>query len=741
MATDSVTVSPTFNGDSVSLTTGMIVRLKPGANNNVVRAQADSTAHAQGVNGVVISGSAAPTGVVTVVCTGRETVQMDSGLTPKVGDTVYVSPTTPGKGTNAPPAVVSAIGTIADISNYVTGKTVEVDVAVSAVTPASVPSPSIVALWTGTRFYAVDYDNGSDANVGFSDVDMPTAGKVAFKTLEQLALVFPKIGNNRAVTVAVATRAGSDKQYYQKDGVTVSSLDFLVGTSGYLSVTVRATVTNATAGSVAFANDANDRLMAGGIPYTGTVGGGYTATGTPSTTLVQFGGSPGFAAEPGLLGARLRFALSSSIPNNISMVNANMTNAITMAPARAVAPVAGDVAYLEMPGVMVQLGVVGRASTASIVGFNFLTSLGSSGDLRTAFCTGEFLSTSGGTVSIGIGFTNGPSRYTSGLFLTGCSTAVDSIYSPELSRTGTTGNTLTNFVLGFVLDVGTTGMGGANFDLAQDVTLTVGSKPGILPRCRLLHNCGGAEPAMCSVIGGFQSVGDVSYEDLTAESSRGLFANNSIQFVNGGVTPVPINVDFMSALNSSIGIGPTLPNVSVSEGVGVLGCDILTVSQGLLAGTSFAVLAKVGALRDSQGSTYSYNTNLPPLLLATWPVDPDLLALGPFLICRVDATADTVFQRGVLAQADTTPHSANLIGVNLADAGQTDLLLVTSNIVPIYTTDATPTVPGPAYLSDTVPGGVTTTAPGIAVKVGTVVGNLGAFNSGQLLLVRLSLPS
>lgn len=141
MATDSVTVSPTFNGDSVSLTAGMIVRLKPGANNTVVRAQADSAPHVQGVNGVVVSGSAAPGGVLTVACIGRATVQLASGLTPSVGDTVYVSSTTPGKGTNVQPGVVAVVGSIADISNYVSLGTVVVDVAVGEQGTAGAQGP------------------------------------------------------------------------------------------------------------------------------------------------------------------------------------------------------------------------------------------------------------------------------------------------------------------------------------------------------------------------------------------------------------------------------------------------------------------------------------------------------------------------------------------------------------------------------------------------------------------------
>ena len=144
MATDSVTVSPTYNGDSVSLTAGMIVRLKPGVNNNVVRAQADSAPHVQGVNGVVISGASAPGSAVLCACIGRETVQMEGGLTLNVGDTVYVSPNIAGNGTNVLPAEVSAIGTVADTTNYTRLGTIEADVNVSAVTPASVAGVSSV---------------------------------------------------------------------------------------------------------------------------------------------------------------------------------------------------------------------------------------------------------------------------------------------------------------------------------------------------------------------------------------------------------------------------------------------------------------------------------------------------------------------------------------------------------------------------------------------------------------------
>jgi hypothetical protein len=132
MATDSVTLSPLFNGDTVPLTSGMIVRLKTGTNNNVVRAQADSTAHLQGVNGVVISGSAASTTYVLAASVGRKSVLMETGLTLAVGQTVYVSPNVAGRGTNVLPVNVATVGSIADTTGYSATGLVTVDVIVGA---------------------------------------------------------------------------------------------------------------------------------------------------------------------------------------------------------------------------------------------------------------------------------------------------------------------------------------------------------------------------------------------------------------------------------------------------------------------------------------------------------------------------------------------------------------------------------------------------------------------------------
>ena len=395
MATDSVTVSPTYNGDSVSLTTGMIVRLKPGVNNNVVRAQADSAPHVQGTNGVVVSGASAPGGVVTVASSGRKTVQMETGLTPAVGDTVYVSATAAGKGTNVAPGVLLPIGVIADSSNYASLGTVETDVICgsssaggggafpgygaappvvlatkSATGAATTVSRSdhdhgqyMVAQWPqdNPRIYAVDGTNGNDANDGFadaassstSDVQAATvaAGLVAKKTLAGLAAIFPRQGSGRTCAVVIARGTYTD-----------TLVEVLNGTTGYRLLVVRGTGTNATAGCTAFDGSTADLIYVGGQTAAGVNANGYNPTGGATTTVIPCqlngGGAATFAAEPAVpLGCRIRFAVNTAtvalrnIAAAIIKVSGSTLTVSTANPLPAV-PATNDVFYIEQPGVV-----------------------------------------------------------------------------------------------------------------------------------------------------------------------------------------------------------------------------------------------------------------------------------------------------------------------------------------------------------------------------------------------------
>jgi hypothetical protein len=408
MATDSVTISPTFNGDSVALTAGMIVRSKPGANNNVVRAQADSLPHVQGVNGVVISGSSAPSGVVVVACIGRQTVQMESGLVPAVGDTVFVSPTAVGQGTNVQPGAVATIGTIADITNYATLGTIAVDVVIGEQGTAGTQGPQGVAGVQGfqgaagfqgttgfqgssgaqglqgpqgatgvagaqgsqgtagtpapaadwgsgvgaLRYFAVDTAGGNDANVGFSDVSQSAAGAVAKKTLQGLLAILPRCGNGRQARVAI--RAGS---YAAADAIFPFS-----GYVGYQKLVVTGTDTVASAGATAFQGDTNDAICAGMTTAAGMNVAGYNVTaytndaGTITATLQKVGGAdPGFGAMPGApYGCRIRGDVGNSagLQNACAMVLRTIgTNQVIINLDFGAAPLGSDVFYIEDPGV------------------------------------------------------------------------------------------------------------------------------------------------------------------------------------------------------------------------------------------------------------------------------------------------------------------------------------------------------------------------------------------------------
>jgi len=206
------------------------------------------------------------------------------------------------------------------------------------------------------RYYAVDYDSGSDSNLGYSDVSMAAAGTVARKTIEGLTKIFPKIGSGRRVTIAIKTRAGG-AVYRNVADTEDADFDLLRGVYGYQHIVVRGTGTVATAGATAFADDAADRACLGSQVVPGTNTGGYEPTGVPTnntfTCQLAGGGAPGLTAEPGLLGKRIRFDSSTTtaaLRNVGGMIWKNTTDTITVSVNLPATPVTSDKFYIEEPG-------------------------------------------------------------------------------------------------------------------------------------------------------------------------------------------------------------------------------------------------------------------------------------------------------------------------------------------------------------------------------------------------------
>jgi hypothetical protein len=132
MATDGTIIPPIYNGDSVPLTRGMIVRKVAGAPNTVVRALANNTTNATGVLGVVASNYATPGGPVAIASAGRQPMLLETGLTPANSVLLFLSASMPGTATTVLPAIGVAVGTILDAAPYVAHTNVIANVLVNS---------------------------------------------------------------------------------------------------------------------------------------------------------------------------------------------------------------------------------------------------------------------------------------------------------------------------------------------------------------------------------------------------------------------------------------------------------------------------------------------------------------------------------------------------------------------------------------------------------------------------------
>ena len=405
MASDSV-YGQLANFDVVAINNGELVRIT--ANNHCVRAQADLAANLQGLAGASLSGIVGVFGVLNVASEGFSVrVRLEAGLVPVAGQTLYVSATFPGLATNVAPAIAVAIGTIEDVYNYTLDSRVLAVLAIPgaatgaggafpgfdpdgavAMTNAGV-SPLVargdviqrlIADWplTTTRTFLLDPVNGNDANPGFSDAAGPfNAATQAKQTEAGMRKVFPAEFAGRQFRLLYARGAYA----------TPIIANLLSGAGGWSTSVIRPTATDATAGAVAFADDAADRAFLGFTTATGMNAGGYNPIGALSATLIQCqingGGAPGFAAEPALPGGvRIRFdsATTTVALRNVSRPITRVSGGDTLRPGTAfpAVPAATDVFYIEMPGTTLPSSVyatTGGRGILSIVGARYTGSL------------------------------------------------------------------------------------------------------------------------------------------------------------------------------------------------------------------------------------------------------------------------------------------------------------------------------------------------------------------------------
>jgi hypothetical protein len=310
----------------------------------------------------------------------------------------------PGNGA-APPAVAAAssagVGPQTSAFDHthqgvldITSASAQLSVAVAGANRSI--GQTIAADWpiANVRWYTLDAGIAA-SGVGFSDASSAAAGLVAKKTVAELGAIIPRVGNDRKICIVI--KAGS--YVGQGDpGLLLTS-----GLAGYNSIIIVATDTNATAGAVAFAGDANDRNFAGFTTATGMNAAGYKPVAAFSASLVKcltFGGAgPAFAAEPAMpLFVRMRFdvATTTAALRNVSRWIRVVTGADTLTPLSALpaVPVGTDVFYLEMPNAVTDAWTVatpaqtGQSSIGAVVGIRSAGTINFTGDgnLRLAGC-------------------------------------------------------------------------------------------------------------------------------------------------------------------------------------------------------------------------------------------------------------------------------------------------------------------------------------------------------------------
>lgn len=332
-----------LNGAGTALLDGELVRVS--ANRTVTRTNAASTAGVVGFIGAVsVAAPVAPGGPVNVVTGGVAKVRMETGLTLSAGQSVYLSGTVAGAGTNVEPgANAVSFGVIKDTTGYtVSNPYVVVDMGAFANIANSEANWNLDAI----RYYAVDYDNGNDANIGYSDVSMAAAGLVAVKTFTQLRRILPSNGAGRLCVIGAKPRSGG-ANYLKPDGVTIDNLD-LRGVGGYLWLSVQ--------GTTDFSDSAADRLQVGGLQVLAgpNADGSWTVAGGATTSLFSVAAGA-LTAEPGLLGYRFRFTgnVTAGLLNVCGGIWKNTGTAITPMRNVATTPAAGDTFFIERPGVWV----------------------------------------------------------------------------------------------------------------------------------------------------------------------------------------------------------------------------------------------------------------------------------------------------------------------------------------------------------------------------------------------------
>lgn len=613
----------------------------------------------------------------------------------------------------------------------------------------------IVAAWPLgiPRIYAVSSSTGNNANLGYADpvTASPTdyaaacvaAGAVAKATLAGLGEIFPRNGGGRKVVILI--EAGT-----YADGLD-SFLDGVVGYEDGMPL-VRGTITDGASGSVAFAGDATDALIAGCVNGTGLNAAGYDITGSPTahsfTVEIPGGGAPGWGAEPARpQGLRSRFNPSNpTLPNtcnDVAFISGNDTAHLQSDMAGG-APLVGDRVYFEQGGVVVAASNFSATPNGvrgiQLVGIRVNGALAVQ-NTRLSLCVsgGTSLTATDAEISSAMTYTDP----VLGSILSGGGFRAETTATFNSSRTSLAGlcsvtSTLFTKSLailwGIACSAARVSVQGAHLDSRQDLTAdpcigTIGGTGVGIPRI-----FGGAGTANLILDGCAVTVGDVSITG--AGGTPGIqFKGAGLCNLNGQPTGSTGNTDVGADFQNATAFTLIVKNGSLPTVTGTAG-DIRLGGQGIQPWTNLnfqEMWDTSGNHLRNESSNGPYNTAISPAV--NYGVNNSGVLVMPFSMVQCTGGASNQYKAGRASRVTTITR---IMGVLLTDGSNGEAGIIATDGPTIVRFNSTPVKGATAYLSDDGDGTLTTTAPSTAIPVGVV---LDTGFAGNLATVALRLPA
>lgn len=596
-----------------------------------------------------------------------------------------------------------------------------------------------IATWnpSGVRVFCVDSSAPDDSALGYADsadatqanvaAATVTCGGVAKKTIEGVCAVIPQVGNGRVAHIVINA------------GTYAESLRCL-GKIRDMTVVVRGTGTNSTAGATKFTGTTADLTHEGAQTCSGMNAAGYNpATSTTSATLQLVkvgGGGPGFPVETAKpLYCRLRFdnATGTTADRNAVASIVKVTASDTVVMDRALTYTTSDVLYFEEPGVLITATVPAltlRAGTFVLNGLQIssanIQAIG--GNVSQAFVHGGGVAISfGGQLttstasSVAPGPTIGPSRFTGVVSVSqgNASLGRSSVFF------GSTG-TFTNPLALSILD---------NDVIVGNVSISGGSGNN------LIGGTGSTTPARMFGTLSLQNVtGNVGYIDMPSTSAAyGLIVTQDSDLIFGGVvsggTKTDAGMSFSNAYQSRIrfftGIQSTVTGTNGDTHWGLSGtANVAQNAYFSWAGLYFDIGQRSTSYMFPNGTILTVGTvdsnagmhsGQPRMLTAVQNYGTGV-TITPGQILRFVLT-DGI--GAVLAQADSTANLVGTLGIaadyipnlksSFAVLGQQMYAQPESGT---FHTDGG----NIAYVSAAVAGAYTTTKPALARIIGWTVG-------------------